>query len=385
MAPMRTSRQALTVEGGRQDFLLEVERELLDDPDGTLTADIYARDDHRHPQKHLGYWVFELAGSEGPLTLALDLHVDDRNLALEAKDASGGPLPLRDSWVNPEYPLHPQQDLDLVLRGAGREETLRMLIYVRDTSLLSDYYSREEHQETAYSTANLVLDEFHRHRLRVFRRLFRRYIPPGSEVLDVGSGYSLIRCCRTDWPFRVTCCDLDEAAMRKMSEEAPDYRWVVGDAADLPFGDGEFDAVFAGEIIEHLPDPREGLREWLRVLRPGGVLIMSTPNLRRLMNVLNKSMDPVNPEHISEMTYRDIVAMLEEEGLEVVHREGIYLEWLFNYFRRGPWIDLLPFRCNRPACRPLVRASMYAGRLFRPWAQNLVFVALKPRKEGPRR
>lgn len=376
---MRTSRQALTVEEGPEDFQLELEGEALGPPGLTLTADIYARDDHRHPQKHLGYWTFDLEGSASPLTVTLDLHGQDRQGALRARDAAGKALVLRESWVNPDYPLHPQQDLDLVLRGGSREETLRMLVYVRDTSLLSDYYSREEHQETAYSTANLVLDEFHRHRLRVFRRLFRKYIPPGSEVLDVGSGYSLIRCCRTDWPFHVTCCDLDEAAMRKMAEEAPDYRWVVGDAARLPFGDAEFDAVFAGEIIEHLPRPREGLREWLRVLKPGGVIIMSTPNKRRLMNVLNKSEEPVNPEHISEMAYREILEMLQGEGLRVAHREGIYLEWLFNYFRRGPWIDLLPFRCNRPVHRPVVRASMYAGRLFRPWAQNLVFVAFKPR------
>jgi len=40
-------------------------------------------------------------------------------------------------------------------------------------------------------------------------------------------------------------------------------------------------------------------------------------------------------------------------------------------------MDLLPFHCNRPVFRPLVMASMYAGKLFRPWAQDLVFVVKK--------
>jgi len=99
---------------------------------------------------------------------------------------------------------------------------------------------------------------------------------------------------------------------------------MTGDAANLPFEDSAFDAVYAGEIIEHLPDPRAGLTEWLRVLKPGGVFIMSTPNLHRLMNVINRAEDVVNPEHISEMSYRGLEAMLRDAGLTVLHEEGIY-------------------------------------------------------------
>jgi len=382
MGRIRPDRQAINVSGGAEELRLELDLPGRGSVDASITVDIYAAGEHLHPAKHFGYWTFRLPAEGNEVRVSLDLSAGEREAAVEAADGGGRPLALEEAWVNPDYPLHPRQDLDLVLRdGRGAEELLRLAVDVRDSSLLADYYSREEHQETAYSTANIVLDEFHRHRLRVFRRLFKRHVAAGSEVLDVGSGYSLIRCCRPDWPFRVTCCDLDEAAMRKMAEEAPDYRWVAGDASDLPFADEEFDAVFAGEIIEHLPDPRQGLREWLRVLKPGGVFIMSTPNKRRLMNVINRSEDAVNPEHISEMSYRELLEMLEGEGLRLLHREGIYLEWFFNYFRRGPWIDLLPFRCNRPLFRPLVRASMYAGRLFRPWAQNLVFVAEKPGRE----
>ena len=222
-----------------------------------------------------------------------------------------------------------------------------------------------------------MLEEFHRRRLRVFRRIFGRYIPAGANVLDVGSGSSLIRLTRPDWPFHVTCCDLDDAAMHRMAEQAPNCRWVTGDAANLPFENGSFDAVYAGEIIEHLPDPRAGFAEWLRVLKPGGVIILSTPNQHRLMNVINRTVDVINPEHISEMSYQELSSMIEEHGLKMLYREGIYLEWLFNYFRAGKKMDLLPWYCNKPAFRPLVAASMVAGKVFRPWAQDLVFVARK--------
>lgn len=370
---------SLTVGEGVEDLKLELAPELFASDGAILTADIYAHNDHRHPDTHLGWWSFSLMGASNPVELAFDFRAADGEALVRAVCGTTGiPLDLANHWFNPDYPLHPIQDIDMVARDGGvGMELLRVSCYVRDTGLLANYYSREGHQEKAYDIVNLVLEEFHRHRLRVFRRIFARYIPVGANVLDAGSGYSLIRLTRPDWPFHVTCVDLDEAAMHKMAAEAPEYRWVTGDAASLPFEDGSFDAVYAGEIIEHLPDPRSGFAEWLRVLKPGGVIILSTPNQHRLMNVINRTVDVINPEHISEMSYRELNAMMRESGLEVLHREGIYVEWLFNYFRTGKKMDMLPCYCNKPFFRPLVTASMVAGNVFRPWAQDLVFVARK--------
>src|SRR5207302_422653 len=56
----------------------------------------------------------------------------------------------------------------------------------------------------------------------------------------------------------------------------------------LPFGDGEFDAVLCSQVIEHVLDAPAALRELTRVLRPGGVLILSTDNARNVVSkVLN--------------------------------------------------------------------------------------------------
>ncbi len=52
---------------------------------------------------------------------------------------------------------------------------------------------------------------------------------------------------------------------------------VTADIADLPFADGEFDAVLCNQVIEHVPDDAAALRELGRVLRPGGVAVVTTP------------------------------------------------------------------------------------------------------------
>ena len=52
---------------------------------------------------------------------------------------------------------------------------------------------------------------------------------------------------------------------------------VWGDATDLPFGDGSFDTVVMFQTLEHIPEPARALSEAHRVLRPGGVIVITTP------------------------------------------------------------------------------------------------------------
>ena len=61
---------------------------------------------------------------------------------------------------------------------------------------------------------------------------------------------------------------------------------VCGDALALPFGEGTVEAVLGLEILEHLPEPEAALRELRRVLAPGGLLIVSTPNAEYLSETL---------------------------------------------------------------------------------------------------
>jgi SAM-dependent methyltransferase len=370
---------SLVVKGEKVDFQVRLRGEGETE---RFSVDIYERGPHVHPQRHLGYWTFPLCLEKGEAAV-LDVSVDlyrgfpGETVALRKGGEELAPL---DSWFNPDFVVPPVLDVDLVLAGKSGEEKERVYIgcYVHDRDLLKSYYSREEHQEAYSDETNVFLQVFHQARVRVLRKLFKRWFADAERVLDVGSGYSMFRCMDTRWPFEVTCCDLDEPALKVIEEEEGDgYRCVVCDAADFPFRDGEFDGLFAGEILEHVVDPVAALREWKRVVKGGGVLIVTTPNRDRLINRVNRAADVVNPEHISELSYRELWDLFEEEGLTVLESRGIYIEFLFNYFRRGKKLDLLPARFNHPRFRLLFHAAMAAGNLFRPLAYNLVFVVRK--------
>ncbi|MGE3317392.1 MAG: class I SAM-dependent methyltransferase, partial [Planctomycetaceae bacterium] len=102
------------------------------------------------------------------------------------------------------------------------------------------------------------------------------------RILDVGSGAGqilghLLRFTRPD--TELVGFDLSHAMLRRarlrLKSQRPSY--VTGDLMHLPFADDTFDCATCGYVIEHLPDPRPGLKEIERVLRPGGsVLILAT-------------------------------------------------------------------------------------------------------------
>ncbi|HET58563.1 MAG TPA: SAM-dependent methyltransferase [Deltaproteobacteria bacterium] len=111
------------------------------------------------------------------------------------------------------------------------------------------------------------------------------HFPDREELLrhlDIGSGSGeLVRLVEEHYDnVRPVCCDYTNELM-----QLPDRQVDIIDlnaVAVLPYDDARFDAVTATEVIEHLEDFRKLLREMRRVLRPGGLLVLSTPNILNL-------------------------------------------------------------------------------------------------------
>jgi len=106
---------------------------------------------------------------------------------------------------------------------------------------------------------------------RRWRRLaVREVVWPGDRVLDAccGTGDLAVEAERRGG--RVVGLDFSERMLERARRKSGTIEWVRGDALDLPFADGEFDAATVGFGVRNLDDLERGLRELARVLRPGG-------------------------------------------------------------------------------------------------------------------
>jgi SAM-dependent methyltransferase len=264
----------------------------------------------------------------------------------------------------------------IIAFSSGGEET-SIPVTITNSDVLEAYYAGGSRHER-YAVQQPFAEAFHRARLRVMDRLFHKYVQAGDRVLDAGSGYSVFFLLGEEWDFEISCADLDRRAVEKMRLLAPGWEWVVADAAILPWDDGHFDVVYAGEVVEHVAEPLPALDEWNRVLRPGGILIISTPNRDRLLSRSTGRIEPVNPEHLREFSAAELRTMLSLSGFRLLRTEGVYLEWLQNWWKpAGERADLLVARFNRPGFEFLFDLSMRMGRLAGSLAYDLVMVCRK--------
>ncbi len=109
-------------------------------------------------------------------------------------------------------------------------------------------------------------------------REFARSLPPGADVLDVGTGLGYLAFALARAGFRATGLDLSEEAVARARSRFGDH-YEAGDLFEWKSSRrAGFDAVVMLELIEHVERPREWIEAALELIRPGGALLLSTPD-----------------------------------------------------------------------------------------------------------
>jgi ubiquinone/menaquinone biosynthesis C-methylase UbiE len=155
----------------------------------------------------------------------------------------------------------------------------------------------------------------------VIRSLLARTVRsrPG-RVLDLGCGTGFT-LGQIDADLRVGL-DASPDALA-YARERRESSFVAGSAEALPFRDGSFDAAIALDVLEHLADDGGAAREAHRVLRPGGVLLVTVPAFRALWSAHDEAL-----HHLRRYRKAEVQGLLSRAGFEVTHA-GYYDFFLF--------------------------------------------------------
>ena len=159
-------------------------------------------------------------------------------------------------------------------------------------------------------------------------------ISPVNQLLDVGCGDGSLNILLQGKARLVVGVDAALPACREARAKGFKVQCADLNACHLPYRDGVFDAVTCLDVIEHVLDPRHLLRELARVLRPHGVLVVTTPNTRAYWHILTlvrgrfprTSGDPEGYDggHLHYFTFADVCHLLNEAGFDVVEEFGLY-------------------------------------------------------------
>lgn len=137
------------------------------------------------------------------------------------------------------------------------------------------------------------------------QRLLKPYVVAGQwirgDLLEVGCGEG--RGIREVLPQVKSYSAIDkiEGAIAVLRKKYPEANLVAGNLPPLPYPDQSFDSVISFQVIEHIQDDTYFLKEIHRVLRPGGVALLTTPNRPQSLSR--------NPWHVREYTGEELATL----------------------------------------------------------------------------
>ncbi len=186
-----------------------------------------------------------------------------------------------------------------------------------------DYYGESEEKFSA-SKVEDVLDYFRKKRAK---RL-SKYIDNGSKVLDIGCGNGKFLMFLLKFGQYELYGKEMEGNSAKRAARIPEIKLKTGMLEDNDFTENFFDAISLFHVFEHLTYPQETLQTIKKILKPGGIIIISFPNINSWQAKLFKGkwlhLDP--PRHLFFLAPGDFINIMRENGFVLLKEYYVSME-----------------------------------------------------------
>ncbi len=213
-------------------------------------------------------------------------------------------------------------------------------------------------------------------RLTKILAAIRHYCPPGANILEIGCAQANASLLLAEAGYLAVGLDLHQQALQyaRRKYERGRFHSLVGWAEALPLAANAFDAAILGELLEHCADPHSVIRQACAVVKPEGILVITTPNGNYLGDpdplYQRDLLSPTRPRsrhlvqpgetHLFVFNHRSLTRLLAECNLQIL-RSGYsgsvaysdklrvfknllpirWLELLSSLISKLPWLNRL--------------------------------------------
>lgn len=196
------------------------------------------------------------------------------------------------------------------------------------------------------------------HRCKHILELIQKAAKPGAKVLDVATAQGNFSLSLAEMGYEVTWNDLREDLVDyiKLKHERGSVHYAPGNILSLDF-DSYFDVVLIAEVIEHTAHPDDFLKKITQMVKPGGFIVMNTPNGEYFRNRLPKFSDCPDPSQFESIQFQpdsdghifllhldEVKALSHQAGL-IIRETRLFVNSLTNgHLKLGLLLEVLPHR-----------------------------------------
>jgi len=182
--------------------------------------------------------------------------------------------------------------------------------------------------------------------------IFSKWLGKGKKILELGCRDGSLTKLFAEGN-KITGVDIDKNALELFEKNLGGKAVYLDLNSEWPFGENEFDAVVASEVLEHLYKPEETVKKVLLSLKPGGLFIGTVPNAFSLANRFRLFMAQPNktaladPTHVHQFSYKELKSITEKYFKEAEIFGIGRLAPTLGKIMPGMFSFLLVFRCKK--------------------------------------